>query len=191
MPTFTNEPPDMPNGYVFRIVRTPANSVLQAAITCDDAVGCETHFANNRTVPCEGPDACDLCTEGYSRRWHGYVSAVLHPSLEHVLFEFTAQASDTFKNYRLLHNTLRACLFKASRPSKRPNGRVIIHTSPGDEQRIRIPPPPDIRKILCHIWNVPYNPHQPTRMNRPPFKSIHLTPANGDGRYTTHNPPPT
>lgn len=190
MPIFSSEPPDLPDGYIFRILRTPAATVLQGAVTCDDAVGCETHFANNRTIPCEGPDVCAFCADGYSRRWHGYVSAIMNPSLEHVLFEFTAQASDTFKNYRLMHNTLRACVFKAARPSKKPNGRVIIHTAPGDEQRIRLPQPPNIRRLLCHIWNVPYNPEQPTRMPRPPFKSIKVPDNNGDGRYTADAAPP-
>ena len=76
-------------------------------------------------------------------------------TLEHFLFEFTATATKTFENYQALHNSLRACHFKAARPSGRHNGRVVIHCKPGDEQRLRLPDPPDVQKILCHIWNVP------------------------------------
>ena len=182
MPQFSHEPPPLPDGYIFRIVRTPPTATFQAVITCTDPLGCNTHFANNRTVPCEGLGNCNLCADGHSRRWHGYVSCVDTATLEHVLFEFTAHASDTFKNYRDLHNTMRACIFKAFRPSKRPNGRVIIHTTPGDETRIRLPEPPDIARLLCHIWNVRYTPDQPPRMTRPPFKQVHVPDDNGNRR---------
>lgn len=187
MPIFTQEPPELPDGYVFRIVRTPATGMLQAIVTTTDPVGCLTHFANNRTVPCEGADQCPLCQDGFSRRWHGYVSCLITGNLEHVLFEFTAHASDTFKNYYEMHNSLRACVFRAFRPSKRPNGRVVIHTRPGDEAKMRLPDPPDIKRILCHLWNVRYADPQPTRMSRPPFKNVGLPDDDDDGRY---GPPP-
>jgi len=189
MPIFTNQPPELPDGYVFRILRTPATAVLQAVITCLEAVGTNTHFVNNRTVPCEGADNCPFCTDGHSRRWHGYVSCILVPNLEHVLFEFTAHASDTFKNYNDLHGTLRACRFRAFRPSKRHNGRVVIHTAPGDEAKVRLPEPPNIQRILCHIWNVKYTTRQPTRMSRPPFKLIETEDNHQDGRYRPATPP--
>lgn len=186
MPIWTRDPPDDASPYVFRIVRTPAASPIVGIITCDEAVGCSTHFVHHRTVPCEGPRTCPHCNEGHSWRWHGYVSAMLTPSLEHVLFEFTATASDAFKNYRLLHQRLRACRFRAYRPSKRNNGRVVIQTSPGDPNLVRLPDPPDIRRLLCHIWNVQYELDQPTRMARPPFQSVALPETDDDGRY--HSP---
>jgi len=189
MPIFTETPPDLPDGYVFRIVRTPPKGTLQAVVTSTEVVGCNTHFANNRTVPCEGSGNCPLCDDGFSKRWHGYLSCILTTSLEHVLFEFTAHASDTFKNYNQLHNTLRACLFKAFRPSGRANGRVIIHTAPGDETRIRIPDPPDIKRLLCHIWNVRYDREQPTYMGRPPFKTVAVDDNGQDGRYRPPDKP--
>lgn len=112
MPIFTTAPPELPDGFVFRIVRTPADRPFQAIVTCIEPVGSNTHFANNRTIPCEGFDACPLCNDGFSKRWHGYVSCLVPTTLEHCLFEFTAHAADSFKNYIELHTTIRACVFR-------------------------------------------------------------------------------
>jgi len=183
MPQWINQPPKATDVSIFRIIRTPANKPLQAIITCTDLVGCNTHYASNRTVPCDGQGQCQWCANGYSHRWHGYVSAIMLPGLEHVLFECTATAADVFRNYYQLHDTLRACHFQATRPSKRPNGRVVIATRPGDPNKVRLPQPPDIRRILCHLWNVRYDTEQPTGMDKPPFKTIGLPDDNTDGRY--------
>jgi len=178
MPHFTTQPPELPDGFVFRIVRTPADRPFVAIVTCVDPVGCNTHFANHRTTPCDGYAACNLCMDGHSKRWHGYVSCLVPTTLEHVLFEFTAHACDPFTNYHNLHAGLRACAFKAFRPSKRNNGRVIIHTSPADERKLALPEPPNIQRLLCHIWNVQYTEPE-TRMPRPPFKDATPRPGNG------------
>jgi hypothetical protein len=190
MPIWSDAPDNPSDVAIFRIVRTPATGVYTAIVTGLEAVGCNTHYANNRTVPCEGPRQCNLCHEGFSYRWHGYLTALTLPSLEHVVFEFTATAADTFANYRRLHGTLRACRFRASRPSKRPNGRVLIETSPGDPQKTRLPDPPNLRKILCHIWNVQYTENQPTDMTRPPFQRVNVDDNGKDGRIRTSLPRP-
>jgi len=155
MPQWKSTPPDEPEGYALRILRTPSDKPIAAIVTSPEVIGCPTHYAGNRTVPCEGADDCQLCRDGYSWRWHGYLGCILTATLEHVLFEFTAHASDTFRNYQHLHGTLRACHFQANRPSNRHNGRVIIACKPYDQSRVRLPDPPDVKTILCHIWNVP------------------------------------
>lgn len=182
MPRWIDDPTDSDDHPPFRIVRTPADKALVGIVTCTDVVGCRTHFVNNRTIPCEGEDTCPWDAEGHSWRWHGYVSAVLCTSLEHVLFEFTATASDTFKNYNLLHGTIRGCKFLAHRPSKRHNGRVVVACQPVDVQRVRLPDPPDIRAILCHVWNVQYDKAEYAGRVRFPFKEIGVLPSDNDGR---------
>ncbi len=154
MPQWTDEPPKDQRGFALRILRTPPTKAIVALVTSTDVLGCITHYARNRTLPCEGEDVCQLCQEGHSYRWHGYIGAIMVDTLEHFLFEFTATASDTFRQYQRLHDTMRGCHFKASRPSQRNNGRVVIQCKPGDEQRLRLPNPPDLKKVLCHIWNV-------------------------------------
>jgi hypothetical protein len=170
MPSWTDQPPTSAANYPLRILRTPAKGTITAIVTSTELQGCPTHYCNNRTVPCEGADTCKLCADGYSWRWHGYVACILKNSLEHILFEFTAAASDTFRNYIALHNEIRGCLFKASRPSGRPNGRVVIEASPADLSRLHLPNPPNIRKILCHIWGIQYQEPDYRRMPRPPYQ---------------------
>lgn len=154
MPNWQNEPPKDTHGFSLRILRTPSTKPLIGLVTSTDVLGCITHYARNRTIPCEGEDDCEWCQDGFSWRWHGYLAAILSDTLEHFLFEFTATAATTFQTYHRLHMTMRACHFKATRPSGRNNGRVVIFCKPGDEQRARLPDPPDLKKILCHIWNV-------------------------------------
>jgi hypothetical protein len=140
-------------------------------------VGVNTHWTGAGTLPCEGPNLCKYCQDGHSYRWHGYLSAILTDTLEHIIFEMTAAAAETFFNYLHLNSTLRGCHFQAKRASKQPNSRVIIACKRIDEQRIRLPDPPNIKAILCHIWNVPYQPDpRDSLTNR--LKEILKTPDN-------------
>ena len=185
MPNWQSFPAGPTGPYAFRILRTPATTPIDAICTCTSICGCPTHFAANRTIPCEGQPGCKLCEEGHSWRWHGYLSAILVKGLEHCLFEFTAQAAETFRTYQLTQNALRGCHFLARRPSGRPNGRVVIAAKPEDLNRIRLPEPPNIRLILCHIWGIPYNQPEDTTHDRLPFERIKIRPGNGqDARYS-------
>lgn len=179
MPRWTTEPPKQTHGFSLRILRTPAAKPLVGIVTSCDVVGTNTHYVNHRTLPCEGDEHCKFCEDGHSWRWHGYLAAILLDSLEHVIFEFTATASETFSTYQKLHITMRGCLFKASRPSGRTNGRVVIQCKPADEQRHRLPDPPNLINILCHIWNVPNtfaSEHDlPDRLG----KQLSINPGNG------------
>jgi len=181
MPQWSATPPTPRDHHAFRILRTPRDKPLLAICTCHNVVGAPTHYVNNRTMPCEGPPNCKACAEGNSWRWHGYLSALKAGSHEHFLFEFTAAASDTFKNYMAIYGTLRHCKFTASRSSLRPNGRVVIACQHVDEASVRLPDAPDIRRILCHIWGVPFNDTKEEPGHRPPFQSVKLHPSNRNG----------
>jgi len=150
---FSNEPPETGRRPGIALVRTPGNRPLVAIVTSDDLVGTNTHYYRNRTSPCEG-DGCPICAEGLSWRWHGYLSCVDQGTKEHILFEFTAQASDAFRAYRARYGTLRGCLFKATRHAQRYNGRVSIQTRPADLEGKDLPPPVNLKAMLCHIWNI-------------------------------------
>jgi hypothetical protein len=182
MPRWQNEPPKPDRECAYRIVRTPAAGLLQAIVTSEAPIGCCTHFVNHRTTPCEGPETCPACEEGFSYRWHGWTGAMLSISLEHVLFEFTATTSDVFKNYLAHHDTLRGCHFKCWRPSKRPNGRVVIQTVPADLAKWKLPDPPNLKRILCHIWGVPFTDLENREPQVARIHQIGLAPRDGDGR---------
>lgn len=183
MPIWTNQPPTDKDAHAHRIIRTPATKPLIAIITCTDLLGCATHFVSNRTVPCEGQGECSHCEAGHSWRWHGYVSAVNVNTHEHFIFEMTAQAADTFRNYAQAHATLRGCMFQATRPSGRPNGRVVIACKPTDEQRYRIPQPLNVRRILCHIWNVQYTETSEFYSVAELANRLSVNDSERDGRY--------
>ena len=182
MPKWTSEPPTDREPYAYRILRTPADKPLTGIITCTDIVGLNTHYVHNRTVPCEGIGACPWCDDGHSYRWHAYVSALIQPGLEHALFESTAAASETLRNYLAMYDTVRGCYFRGHRPSKRANGRVVIECRPTDPAKTRLPDPPDVKRILCHIWSVQYTKAADDLRTRYPAKDLHVTPSNGDGR---------
>ena len=184
MPQWSNAPGLDAGPYAFRIIRTPATTAIDAICTSPNVLGSPTHFVANRTIPCEGQPNCKLCDEGHSWRWHGYVSCLLVRGLEHALFEFTAQASETFRTYLLTQPTLRGCHFLARRPSGRQNGRVIISARPEDLNRIRLPDAPNLQQILCHIWGVQYTEPVAETSDRPPFRRLRVAPGNGqDARY--------
>jgi len=181
MPKWSDAPPKAVDVHAFRILRTPQDSPLCGIITCTDVVGCPTHFVGNRTLPCEGQNECNPCKAGHSWRWHGYVTAIMVPTHEHFLFEFTATGSDTFKNYLRHHGSMRGCKFVAKRPSKKANGRVVISCIRIDEQGINLPEPPDVKKILCHIWGISHKRVTKNPGHRRPLKDLSVAPANSNG----------
>lgn len=185
MDPWSSQPPKDQSNLALRVVRTPASSTLSAIITCPGVIGRATHFVNNRTQPCDGKGECKWCEEGHSWRWHGYVSCVITTSLEHVIFEFTATASDTFTNYYALKGTLIGCHFQSRRPNGRHNGRVVIACKPSDPQKTILPPPVNIRKILCHIWGIPYIAIAEMNRTRPHVDRIGRLPEKDNGRNQT------
>lgn len=160
MPRFTDQPPPESSASGYRLLRTPANHPLQGYVLSEKVEGCATHWWKNRTTPCEPPN-CEACQSGISWRWHGYVVALIEPTHEIILFEFTARASKAFTDYFERHGTLRGCAFKAARVSGKNNGRVLIQCKPADLSRVTLPNAPPAHKLLAHIWNVPEPEVQP------------------------------
>ena len=154
MPDFTNRPPAEPRGPAFPLRRTPTGKPLIAIITCDDLIGCPTHYYKGRTQPCSAPD-CEACRDQVPWRWHGYVSALNTATHEHFIFEMTAQATDALVAYYDQHETLRGCLFEAKRLHTRQNARVILRCKPADLQQTSLPAPPNLEHALSILWNLP------------------------------------
>lgn len=154
MPNFSTRPPANSYGSAFPLKRTPTSKALVAIITCDDLIGCPTHYYKGRTQPCSSPD-CEACLEQVPWRWHGYVSALNTTTHEHFIFEMTAQATDALIAYRTQHGTLRGCLFEARRTHSRQNARVILRCKPADLQQINLPEPPNLEFALSILWNLP------------------------------------
>lgn len=178
-----NQPPEIDQAHAHRIVRTPPDKPFTAICTSRYPIGCRTHFANHRTVPCEGEQACEACAAGHAYRWHGYVGALHIVSMEHVIFEYTAPVAKTFAAYIEQHHNVHGCHFQASRPGGRPNSRVVVKCTPADLTKWRIPAPPNLAKLLCHIWGVPYDGIEPHYCEKPQHPEVAIQPGDGDARY--------
>lgn len=165
MPKWTNDPPKEPRGPGLPLRRCPPAQKLEAIVTSDNLIGCPTHYFRSRTIPCEKPN-CEPCDQGFSWRWHGYLTAVDTGTSEHFIFEMTAAAAEAFTAHRDRYDTLRGCHFRAHRPSRTANGRVIIQTKPGDLQKTTLPDPPNVTAALTHIWNIPTSDTNTDRLER-------------------------
>lgn len=154
MPLFSNEPPADPRGQSLELKRCPPGAPLTGIITCPDVVGCPTHYWGGRTIPHEQED-CEPCQEGIAWHWHGYVSVYQTQLKLHFMLEMTARCVEPLTDYRKANPSLRGCSIIAQRPSGKPNGRVYLKTKAVDVATIQLPAPPDLRKVLAMIWNLP------------------------------------
>lgn len=154
MPKWSRDIPADPRGPAFLIMRTPPFKPLVATVTSEDLIGTFTHFFKGRTTPCEGTE-CPACSDGVPYRWHAYLSAYNSIIGLHFLFECTAQAADAFVEYRDAYQTTRGCCFQAHRLGGKPNGRILIKTSPAKLDQVKLPQPPDIIKCLSILWDLP------------------------------------
>jgi len=174
MPNFQNEAPPESDHQGFRIVRTPTARPLIGHVLSSNLEGCPTHYVSARTIPCEAPN-CDPCNNGIGWRWHGYLLVLLSSTQETVIFEMTAKASKAFSQYYKRYGTTRGCFFKAQRINDRPNGRVLIVAKPSDLSKVNLPPELDVKKLLCHVWNIaPNQAITPEYKTRPPFNTIQV-----------------
>jgi hypothetical protein len=183
MPNWTPRPDNQDTTNALRIVRTPPGKPLTLLITSSDPVGCYTHFAANRTIPCEGSETCPWCAAGYPSRWHGYLTGLLTDTLEHVIFEYTAGASTAIENYLRANGTLRGLILTSKRATNAPNSRLLIALRPSDPARTHIPPAPNLKAHLCKIWNVRYTPEAEESRFQNLAKQITIPKAEADGRY--------
>lgn len=182
MPHFTNAPPTDDHRHALPIRRTPTNGRLEAVITSEDLIGCDTHYYGGRTIPCERPD-CEPCNKGVPFRWHAYVSAMDARTRLHFIFEVTAQAAEILIEYRNAHGTLRGCLFEAQRLHHRPNGRVLLRAKPAAIEQMRLHQPADLIRCLCTIWSLGKNLEDTQNdltgpRRAPPNRAGHLGPVN-------------
>jgi hypothetical protein len=188
MPNWTHRPPADVAGKSIRLRRTPAAGKLLALVTADDLIGTQTHFAGNRTQPCQG-SGCDCCAEGVPWRYHAYLTAVDIDTAEHFIFELTAQACEAFVAHKDTHGTLRGALFQARRPNGKPNGRVEIKVKPGDLRGRVLPPEPNTIALLSQLWNIPYPELKPANQTKRHPRLIHdpTVPKGGNNNPLPQN----
>ena len=154
MPNFSNQLPPKTENRGFDLRRTPPDKPLKGLITCDDLIGCYTHWWGGRTVPCEDGD-CDACKANTPSRWHCYMSVLEASTRDHFIFECTGKAALPLIEWREEHGTLKGALMTAFRPKRRRNARVEIVLKAYDTRGIVIPTAPDLMRALSVIWQLP------------------------------------
>jgi len=154
MPNWSTDIPDDPRGHGLPLIRCPAQTTLEAIVTCDNLIGCDTHFWAGHTVPCTKPE-CDPCTDGNRWTWHAYLSAYDPKSDEHFIFECTQRGAMPFKEYFRAHHSLRGCQFQAYRWKRAKNGRVQIKCTPTAFNHNLLPKPPILQNVMAIIWKLP------------------------------------
>lgn len=165
MPNFRTSLPAQGKHQGFDLRRTPTTSALQAVITCESLIVCDTHFWHGRTMPCErivndagktvDDSTCQACQMKQPYRTHAYVSCFNPKTHEHFLFECTGTAAKPLEEYQEANKTLRGCVLYASRPKQGPNSKVVIQTNSIDQRKTPLPNPPNIPAALAVIWRLP------------------------------------
>lgn len=165
MPTWSNRLPPEGAHKGFDLRRTPASRPLQAVITCESLLVCDTHYWHGRTAPCErtvnedgktvDDTACPACREKQGWRTHAYVSCFDYKTREHFIFECTSNAAKPLQDYYDACGTLRGCILYAARPKGAANSKVVIQTNTANLAKNPLPNPPDIARALCVIWRLP------------------------------------
>ena len=165
MPTWSNQLPSKEKHMGFDIKRTPQNRPIQAIITCDDLLICDTHFWGGRTIPCErkheeldgtlSAGDCGACRQSIPFRTHVYISAIDCKTRDHFIFECTAYAAKPLAEYRKATGTLRGCVLHARRPKGLPNSRVVIETNTANLSKMTLAKPPNLKLALTTIWRLP------------------------------------
>jgi len=162
MPVFSKTLPTLERHMGFDLKRTPESKPIDGIVTCELFLVTQTHFWGGRTVPHELYD-CPACARAQPFRTHVYISAIMPDTREHFLFECSSNAAKAFEEYLGTYGTLRGCFFRASRPKKTKNGKVVILTKQADLTKCHLPQPPDIERALCVIWQVPYDGTSPNQ----------------------------
>lgn len=182
MVEFTPDPAADKLGATLRVVRVSGDRPLRGIITSETWVGCYTHFAGGRTVPCE-QQACSLCSSGTPPRWHAYLALILHPTHEHVLACLPLSAYSSLKTYHQEWTTIRGAMLQACRPSKRPNGRVLTSLDHAGKAPHLLPAAPLVEAILLRMWQSTPNlksarPSRSDRKRSPPGEPPEVRLAN-------------
>lgn len=173
---WSNRPPVDTRGKALPLIRTPKGKSLVLIATCENLIGCDTHYWGGRTVPCEAPN-CKACDEGQPFRWHGYLGAWDPKENKQYVFEFTNHAAQEFVMYHEKFGTLKGCMFRAERIGASSNAKVQITTKPADLSKIQIPDEPNVVRALRMIWGLPLDAIDTTaRRNQEPEVRIKAEP---------------
>lgn len=133
------------------IKRAPPDRIIKMAVISSKHYGIYTHYHRGRSTPHLKSD-CPACADGLLPRWYGYFLALLYPTKERVVFEFTAKCVEAVLKEELTPTALRGRVVQASRPRGKPNSPVVLQFTDSNCNPADLTKDEDIRPILAHIW---------------------------------------
>jgi len=151
MPDWSPTPPPMRHWAGVSLKRVPPGTPITGIATSEQLLGCTTHWAHGRTLPCDPPD-CAHCAERLPRRWHAYLSYVDLPTGKQHVLELTGLGADGMREAIARFGQLRGLRFKAQRSNKRPNAPVQIAARIDESGTAALPPPIDVREFMTDLW---------------------------------------
>jgi hypothetical protein len=139
--------PDLP------LRRLRASEQITGTITSNQALRVITHFYGARTLPCIG-DGCPGCAAHRERRREGYFSIETHAGHLHGILGVTDGAMLNLSDKAPDWNHLRGLEITVRRKGKKVNGRVNIDVHGLTLETQRLPPAPDLKRHMFHIWGL-------------------------------------
>jgi hypothetical protein len=135
------------------LVRLKTSARISGLLTCHHPQTCHMHFYAGRTLPCVGDD-CPGCAlqrrlirECYVSLWTG------HPT-KHVILALTPRAEWHLKFETPDSHDYRGLWIDVERQGKKNNGRLELERGARTPTPHHLPPAPDIRAHLTHIWGL-------------------------------------
>lgn len=137
--------------------RCPPGGLPPAIILMDWITGNELHWWNGRSFP-HLKTECPACAAKRAKVWKGYVACLDPKTRKIFILELTPNCTEPLSAYKLTFGSLRGATIKLDRPATKINGRVTATVTPTHLGGLELPQPPDVRKILQHMWQTDHRP---------------------------------
>jgi hypothetical protein len=157
IPRWQDDPPPERMLPHMPLVRVKPGVMLSGAVTTTQIHGVPTHYYGRRTLPCLADD-CPGCAKQMPSRWEGYIGLWSSRPSKHLIVALTPGAAtgiiDTAKDPK----NLRAVYVEICRTGRAANSRLVASCKELEIPSSHLPPIPDLRAHLLHIWGLDLDP---------------------------------
>lgn len=147
--------------------RCPPGGLPPVISLSDWLIGNELHWWNGRSFP-HLKENCPACAAKRSKVWKGYLGCLDPKTRKIFILELTPNCTEALSAYKITYGSLRGAQIKLDRSATKINGRVTATATPAQLGGLELPLPPDLRKILDHMWQVDHMPEQTTPVDPRP-----------------------
>jgi hypothetical protein len=123
------------------------------AVTSWELLQIDTHFLNNRTLPCV-QEHCPGCARERPRRYEAYISGIWSTERRHIILAMTEGAARNIFDQAPNANQLRGHIITFKRNGHRTNGRLDATVSENMVSANTLPEAPELLRHLAHIWGL-------------------------------------